>query len=176
MMHAFAFEAGAKELSDPSVVSLPPGGLVGISNDLGPDRLLWAYCHGVYPWCHIGPMKWWSPEQRMVLFVGETHISKNMRQMLRRKPYRVTFDTAFERVMRACAEPRDGRLQLTWITPSMIEAYVTLHLAGHAHSVEVWDQQGDSWVASTEFLSGASCSRRVSSPACATHRNMHPPI
>lgn len=142
-LHLMGLEEQAREIRDPAQTSLPPGGLVGVYDDLGPDRLMWAYRHGVYPWCHIGPMKWWSPERRMVLFVNETHITKNLRQMLRKRPFRVTFDTAFEQVMRACAEPREGRPELTWITPRMVEAYNALHRAGHAHSVEVWNDRGE---------------------------------
>ena len=44
-------------------------------------------------------------------------------------------DTAFEQVVRACAEPtRAGR----WITPQVAAAYVRMHEAGWAHSVETW--------------------------------------
>ena len=62
---------------------------------------------------------------------------------LRQKKFTVTFDKAFGAVMEACAEPRPGRPALTWITPRFIEAYRALHRAGHAHSVEVWDAEGN---------------------------------
>jgi leucyl/phenylalanyl-tRNA--protein transferase len=143
VMHVFAAEASARELSDPATVSLPPGGLVGVSNDLGPDRLLRAYRLGMYPWRHVGPMKWWSPEERMVLFVNETHISKGVRKLLRRDAFRITFDEAFQDVVRACAAPRDGRTKLTWITPEIVAAYGRLHEQGHAHSIECWNEKGE---------------------------------
>ncbi len=49
-------------------------------------------------------------------------------------------DTAFERVIRQCASsPRKGAAG-TWIVDDMIEAYIALHHAGFAHSVETWMQ------------------------------------
>src|SRR5690606_35481439 len=39
-------------------------------------------------------------------------------------------------------EPRPGRPALTWISPRFMDAYEALHLEGHAHSVEVWDGDG----------------------------------
>jgi leucyl/phenylalanyl-tRNA--protein transferase len=51
--------------------------------------------------------------------------------------FTVTLDRAFHRVIRACAEPGPGR-ESTWISPEFIEAYHRLHVAGHAHSLEVW--------------------------------------
>ena len=51
-------------------------------------------------------------------------------------------DTAFEAVIDHCSRvPRPGQ-DGTWITPEMREAYVALHRAGHAHSVEAW-REGD---------------------------------
>jgi leucyl/phenylalanyl-tRNA--protein transferase len=76
----------------------------------------------------------------MVLFPHETHISRRFRGYLRNAPYRVTFDRAFRQVVLGCAEPRPGKLPLTWITPRIVEAYCRLFEAGHAHSVEVWGE------------------------------------
>lgn len=117
-------------------------GLVGVSEDLSPRALLDGYRRGMFPFCHIGPMKWWSPDVRAVLTPQETHIEKNLRRIIRQGKYRVTFDTDFAAVMRACAEPRPGKTPLTWITPRMMRAFWDLHRAGYAHSVEVWDQDG----------------------------------
>lgn len=119
-----------------------PDGLVGISNDLSVDTLLRAYRNGVYPLCHVWPVKWWSPAERAVLDPAEIHISRNMRRLLRQKKFHVTFDEDFAEVMRQCAMPRSGKAPLTWITPRIMRAYWDLHQAGHAHSVEVRDEAG----------------------------------
>jgi leucyl/phenylalanyl-tRNA---protein transferase len=40
-------------------------------------------------------------------------------------------------VMRACAEPAQGREQ-TWINDEILRLYGALHASGHAHSMECW--------------------------------------
>lgn len=120
-----------------------PGGLVDIGNDLSVSHLIEAYALGVFPISHIGPSKWMSPRARALGYLSETHIEKNLRRLLRQKKYTVTFDQDFEAVMRACAAPRPGHIHLTWINERMIAAYKELHLAGHAHSVEVRNAEGE---------------------------------
>jgi leucyl/phenylalanyl-tRNA--protein transferase len=57
--------------------------------------------------------------------------------LVRRGPYEVTFDRAFDVVIEACAEaPRWG--EETWITAEFIAAYRAFHRAGFAHSIELW--------------------------------------
>jgi len=62
-----------------------------------------------------------------------------VRHMLRRGKFLVTFDEDFAGVIEACAAPRPGKTPLTWITPQIMCAFWELHVAGYAHSVEVWD-------------------------------------
>lgn len=143
----FSHYAGLREVEagvpDPETALKWPDGLVGICPNLDVDTLIDGYRAGLYPFCHIGPQKWWAPSKRMVLTLTNFHMEKNLKRLLRKKQFSVTFDRAFEDVMWACAEPRVGRYQLTWITPEMVDAYVALHEAGHAHSVEVWDDEGN---------------------------------
>ena len=80
----------------------------------------------------------------MVLYPSHIHISKSLRKRIKRDEFTVSADRCFDEVIKACsAAPRDGQLG-TWIDSNMIEAYITLHQQGHAHSVEVW--QGDDLV------------------------------
>jgi leucyl/phenylalanyl-tRNA--protein transferase len=118
-------------------------GLVGVSDDLSPETVLARYAQGLFPFCHVGPMKWWSPDVRAVQHPRETRIEKNVRRLIRQGKFRVTFDTDFAAVMRACAEPREGKTPLTWITPAIQRAFWALHRQGHAHSVELWDADGN---------------------------------
>jgi leucyl/phenylalanyl-tRNA--protein transferase len=117
-------------------------GLVGISEDLSPEAIIDRYRRGMFPFCHIGPMKWWSPAVRAVLHPEETRIEKNLRRLIRQGRYRIAFDSDFAGVMQACAEPRPGKTPLTWITPKMMRAFFALHQQGHAHSVEIRDGEG----------------------------------
>ena len=117
-----------------------PDGLLAIGGDLSPVRLLNAYAGGIFPWFSEGqPLLWWSPDPRMVFRSDGVHLSSRFRRSLRASSWRITADTAFAEVMRACAQaPRPGQ-DGTWITDDMHRAYVELHRLGHAHSVEVRD-------------------------------------
>ena len=69
---------------------------------------------------------------------AELRISRRLRRRLRRDEFEVTWNAAFESVVRGCAAPRTGAGSETWITPEMQRAYLSLHAAGHAHSIECW--------------------------------------
>lgn len=115
-----------------------PDGLLAAGLELTPQRILDAYRQGIFPWFSEGqPVLWWSPDPRMVLVPSEIRVTPSMRKVLRNRPYEIRCDTAFEAVMRACAEPRDGQAG-TWISDNMIAAYGALHTQGWAHSVETW--------------------------------------
>ena len=88
------------------------------------------------------PMKWWCPEQRAVIDPAETHISKNLRRLIRQQKFTLTMDRNFAGVIEACARPRPGKVPLSWITPRVMRAYLDAYEAGYAHSVEVWDETG----------------------------------
>ncbi len=133
----------AEGIPNPENALTNPDGLAGICHDMGVESLMAGYRAGLFPFSHIGPRKWWAPGMRMVLALQNFHMEKNLRRRLRNKRFTVTFDRAFEDVVRGCGEPRPGRLRLTWITPDVLEAYLDLHRAGQAHSVEVWDGEGN---------------------------------
>jgi leucyl/phenylalanyl-tRNA---protein transferase len=115
-----------------------PNGLLAAGGDLSVETLLRAYRRGIFPWYGEGqPVLWWSPDPRMVLPPREIAMSRSLRKRLRRGDREMRTDTAFADVVNACAEPRDGESG-TWITPEMASAYIALHRAGYAHSVETW--------------------------------------
>jgi leucyl/phenylalanyl-tRNA---protein transferase len=113
-------------------------GVVGVGADLAPGTLVDAYRRGIFPWPHPGvPLPWFSPDPRGVLGLDEVHVSRSLRQRLRRSGWTTTVDTAFGAVVEACAEHR-GEVG-TWISPAMARAYGRLHELGWAHSLEVWE-------------------------------------
>lgn len=120
-----------------------PDGLLAAGGDLSPARLLAAYAHGIFPWYSEGqPILWWSPDPRMVFRTEGVRLSRRFRRTLRALPWVATADTAFDAVVAACATaPRAGQ-HGTWITPEMRAAYGALHRLGHAHSIEVRDDEG----------------------------------
>ena len=115
-------------------------GLLAVGGDLRPERLLEAYRRGIFPWYNEGqPILWWSPDPRAVLAPAAVKVSRSLRKRLRAQHFQVSFDTAFEQVIDACAAPRRPPLETgTWITPEMRAAYMELHRRGQAHSVEAW--------------------------------------
>ncbi len=121
------------------------GGLLAVGGDLRPERLLLAYRNGIFPWYSEGrPIMWWCPAPRYVLLPEELHVGRSLKKQIKRAPYRISCDEAFEQVMLRCAKaPRPGQ-DGTWITKAMRAAYVELHRLGFAHSVEAW--QGDELV------------------------------
>lgn len=116
-----------------------PDGLLAIGGDLSSERLQLAYAFGIFPWYSEGePVLWYAPPERCVLFPNEVYISSSMKRLLRQAPFTVTVNHAFERVMMHCASTPRKEQTGTWITEDMKCAYYKLHLAGKAHSVEVW--------------------------------------
>ncbi len=121
-------------------------GLLAAGADLSADRLLDAYSQGIFPWfSDKQPILWWSTDPRMVLFTDRFTVSHSLRKTLKKVDqshfhggrWRVSFDSAFDKVIRACAAPR-SYASGTWISQQIIEGYSSLHQRGYAHSAEVW--------------------------------------
>ena len=116
-------------------------GIIAVGGDLSAERLLNAYARGIFTWySEEDPIIWWSPDPRLVLFPDELHVSGSMKKLLKKKPFQLTCDQAFEQVIKKCRRP--GRSsEETWITGEMLDAYIRLHNLGFAHSVEAWQQE-----------------------------------
>jgi leucyl/phenylalanyl-tRNA--protein transferase len=115
-----------------------PDGLLAVGGDLSVERLLAGYQRGIFPWYSPGqPILWWSPDPRSILLPGSLKISRSLRKTLRKRCFEITLDHDFKAVIEACAEPRPEQ-QGTWIVTEMQAAYLDLHKAGYAHSVEAW--------------------------------------
>ena len=103
-------------------------GLLAVGGDLSQERLRLAYRMGIFPWFSNGdPILWWSPDPRLVLYPSEIGISKSLKKVIRKGVFRVSMDTAFERVIQGCAQVRFEKDEGTWITAEMIGAYCRLH-------------------------------------------------
>ena len=126
-----AFPPVASALSEPN-------GLLAAGGDLSVTRLEAAYRRGIFPWYSEGdPILWWSPDPRTLFTPERFHVSRSLAKWRRQGRYRVSVDTAFAAVVDGCAAPRAGDPG-TWIVPAMRQAFLDLHAAGIAHSVEVW--------------------------------------
>ena len=125
------------------LASNDPDGLLAIGGDLSPQRLILAYNQGIFPWFNEGePILWWSPSMRGILEFKDFRINRTFAKFLKKNPYHVTVNTAFEQTITHCQQvKRNGYTQAgsTWITHQMLTAYVRLHHLGVAHSIEVWE-------------------------------------
>jgi leucyl/phenylalanyl-tRNA---protein transferase len=129
----------------PTTWDLPPATaadeheIAGIGADLEPGTLLAAYRTGLFPMRlgAAGPIGWWSPDPRGVIPLDGAHVSRSLRRSIKR--FEVRVDTAFEDVMRGCA---DRRRPGGWIDDTFVAAYARLHGLGWAHSVEAWSADG----------------------------------
>jgi len=127
------------EIIFPSPHLAEEDGLLAVGGDLREERILKAYSLGIFPWYSEGsPILWWSPDPRLVLFPEELHVSRSLRQCIKKGVFDVTVNTAFDQVLRSCAEAARKDQSGTWITGDMIGAYTRLYHAGHALSVESW--------------------------------------
>ncbi len=114
-------------------------GLVAVGGDFRPEFLLTAYARGIFPWpCKDLEYAWFSPNPRLVLVPEDLRISRSLRKTLRKHPFRIRFDTAFDEVIRRCAAAPRRAGAGSWITSKMISGYSALHRLGFAHSVESW--------------------------------------
>ena len=123
---------------DPSEAN--PSGLLAAGGNLSPGIVLSAYEQGVFPWYDEGPILWFSPDPRFVLYLDDFHVSKRLRRSVRTSEWTVTFDSAFDDVIEGCRTVRKSG-EGTWITGEMLTAYRLLHRLGYTHSVEVWESE-----------------------------------
>jgi leucyl/phenylalanyl-tRNA---protein transferase len=109
------------------------------------ETLLLAYRSGIFPMAdrrEDAEVFWVEPRERAILPLGGLHISRSLKKVLRADRFTVTLDRAFEQVIRACADPREDHPE-TWISERIVQSYIALHRAGHAHSVECWQTGAD---------------------------------
>ena len=111
---------------------------------LDPDLLLKAYAIGVFPMADARDdpdIFWVEPQMRAIIPLGEFHLSRSLAKSLRRGTFDIRCNTAFPRVIAACAETASDRDE-TWINGEIECAYTALHRTGNAHSFECW-QDGE---------------------------------
>lgn len=122
----------------PANAMAEPNGLLAVGGDLSPNRLLDAYCHGIFPWYGPDdPILWWSPDPRAVFQVNDWQPNTSLKKALRKQQFDVSLNQQFDHVIEACARtPRPGQ-DGTWITRDIQSAYQRLFRRGSAFSIEV---------------------------------------
>lgn len=105
-----------------------------------PQILLKAYSVGLFPMAETAEdptIFWVEPEMRGVMPIEEFHTPRSLRKQLNKGEYEITFNEAFNAVVKGCAASAEGREQ-TWINETIRLLYGELHDMEHAHSVEAW--------------------------------------
>lgn len=126
---------------DPAFVD-SDSGLLAVGGDLSPERLLFAYQTGLFPWFNEGEeILWWCPDPRFVLFPSEVKVSKSMRKILNSGKFVFTQNQCFEEVMRQCKNVYRKDQDGTWISDELIESFSILNKFGYAKSFEIWQDE-----------------------------------
>jgi leucyl/phenylalanyl-tRNA---protein transferase len=128
-----------QELIFPDPETADEEGLLAAGGDLSVQRLLVAYRNGIFPWYTEPFIGWYSPDPRFVLFPAKLKVSKSMKTLLNTKRFRFTVNKAFSQVIRNCKIANRKGQPGSWISEDMIKAYIEMHKAGYAVSVEAWD-------------------------------------
>lgn len=118
-------------------------GMVSDRHAITPEILLRAYAAGMFPMAESADdpeVFWVQPKIRGIIPLDDFHVSKSLAKHIRQKPFDIRVNTAFERVMKLCAESTDDR-PTTWINPLILTLYVELHRMGYTHSVEAWESE-----------------------------------
>lgn len=131
-----------EKLEFPEYAETNKFGIIAYGGDLSVERLELAYKKGIFPWFNENePILWWFPDPRFVLFPEELKISKSMVKILKDEIFRFTENKAFEEVIFNCRKISRPGQKGSWITDEMLDAYIALHHAGMAKSVEVWQNE-----------------------------------
>jgi len=102
---------------------------------LTPDNVLRGYGLGIFPTADPdGQLYWCAPDPRCIFEFTRFHVPRSLRPVIRQGKFQIRINTAFDAVMRACADRPEG----TWILPEFIDVYTELHRRGYAHSLEAW--------------------------------------
>ena len=106
-----------------------------------PEVLLNGYRQGIFPMSETrddDSVGWYSARRRGIIPIESFRVSSNVERIIRQGRFECRVDTRFRDVMIACAD-RDT----TWISDLIIDSFEVLHLGGHAHSVEMYNGQGE---------------------------------
>lgn len=107
---------------------------------LTPDILVRAYAAGVFPMAESADdpeLFWVDPRRRGILPLDAFHVPRRLSRVVRRQIFEIRCDSAFEDVIRACAEASEKRPN-TWINDEIVRLYEALFARGAAHTVECW--------------------------------------
>lgn len=126
------------EVSFPDPKLAEKNGLLAVGGDLSVERLLLAYCNGIFPWYNPEEeIMWWCPRERFLIFPREIHVSRSMKKYIKKHKIVIRLNRDFQDTVHHCRMKREE--EGTWIGDETEEAYTALHKAGFAVSVEAFE-------------------------------------
>lgn len=140
-MNIIALSSYTFTFPDPSFATKE--GVLAYGADLNPNRIMKAYSSGIFPWFKENdPILWWSPDPRFVLDIKDFKIPKSLNTKINKtsnKNFTIKYNTAFKEVINLCSTIKRKDQKDSWITKSMIEAYLELFELGHVKSFEYFE-------------------------------------
>ena len=106
-----------------------------------PEILLNGYRQGIFPMSESREDKsveWYSARKRGIIPIHRFKVSSNVKRIIRQGRYTCKINTAFREVVERCADREH-----TWISDLIINSFEVLNLSGHAHSVEIIDDENN---------------------------------
>lgn len=105
---------------------------------LMPEQMIKLYAMGAFPMTDnaTGKIEWYCPETRTIIPLDNFHLPRSLKKIIKEKRFEIKFDTDFLSVVRHC-----GNRKETWISDTLIAAYLNLQKLGHIHTVEVYQDE-----------------------------------
>jgi leucyl/phenylalanyl-tRNA--protein transferase len=114
------------------------------SLDITPEILLKAYAAGIFPMAEDAndpTLFWVEPRERGVIPLDRFRITSRLARTIRSDEFEIRVDCDFDGVIAGCAAPAPER-EKTWISHRIRSLYGELFDAGHCHTVEAYDREG----------------------------------
>ena len=106
--------------------------------NLSSELIIQIYKLGIFPMAKNrfdSKIYFVNPKKRALLPIKDFHVSKSFSRFIKKKPFYITVNTNFKKVINKCAiENRSD----TWINKTIEKQFNNLHEIGVAHSIECW--------------------------------------
>ena len=106
--------------------------------NLNSELIIQIYKLGIFPMAKNrfdSQIYFVNPKKRALLPIKNFHVSKSFIRFIKTKPFYVTVNTNFTKVINKCAT--ENRTD-TWINKTIEKQFNNLHEIGLAHSIECW--------------------------------------
>ena len=106
--------------------------------NLSSELIIQIYKLGIFPMAKNrfdSKIYFVNPKKRALLPIKEFHVSKSFSRFIKKKPFYITVNTNFKKVIKKCATVNRSA---TWINKTIEKQFNNLHEIGVAHSIECW--------------------------------------